>query len=196
MFLSYSRLSLRNLRGVAKRGYTYEDVKNILDTSKRVLVVEDNPVNSLLMVEILKKFSISPDVAYSGKECLEMMKIKDYDLIFMDVQMPDIDGYMLANIIRSKNLERKPIIVGVSAHAYKEDIEEAIKSGMDDYITKPIRMDDIIRVLVKYLSKTSTSVEVKKEELTVSDEILDEGVMKKFLDLVGKDRFEPLSGTF
>jgi HPt (histidine-containing phosphotransfer) domain-containing protein len=52
-------------------------------------------------------------------------------------------------------------------------------------------MDDIIRVLVKYLSKTSTSVEVKKEELTVSDEILDEGVMKKFLDLVGRDRFEP-----
>jgi len=176
---------------VAERGYTYEDVKNILDTSRRVLVVEDNPVNSLLMVEILKKFSISPDVAYSGKECLEMMKIKDYDLIFMDVQMPDMDGYKLTATIRSKNLERKPIIVGVSAHAYKEDIEEAIKSGMDDYITKPIRMDDIVRVLIKYLSKTSTSVEVKKEELTVSDEILDEGVMKKFLDLVGKDRFEP-----
>jgi PAS domain S-box-containing protein len=176
---------------VAERGYTYEDVKNILDTSRRVLVVEDNHVNSLLMVEILKKFSISPDVAYSGKECLEMMKIKDYDLILMDVQMPDMDGYKLTTIIRSKNLERKPIIVGVSAHAYKEDIEEAIKSGMDDYITKPIRMDDIIRVLVKYLSKTSTEVEVKKEELTVSDEILDEVVMKKFLDLVGKDRFEP-----
>jgi len=181
----------KGFEGVAERGYTYEDVKNILDTSKRVLVVEDNHVNSLLMVEILKKFSISPDVAYSGKECLEMMKIKDYDLIFMDVQMPDMDGYKLTTIIRSKNLERKPIIVGVSAHAYKEDIEEAIKSGMDDYITKPIRMDDIVRVLIKYLSKTSTEVEVKKEELTVSDEILDEGVMKKFLDLVGKDRFEP-----
>ncbi len=187
--LELLKIISKKFEGLSIREYSYEGVKNVLDPSKRILVVEDNPINSMLMVEILKKFSISPDVAYSGRECLEMMKIKDYDLIFMDVQMPDMDGYKLTTIIRSKNLKRKPIIVGVSAHAYKEDIEEAIRLGMDDYITKPVKVEDIVRVLIKYLSKTSMDAEIKKEELSVSDKLFDEGIMKKFLDLVGKDRF-------
>lgn len=123
--------------------------------SIRVLVAEDNPVNQMITLKMLKKLGYHTDVVASGQEALVALNERPYDLILMDCQMPIMDGYEATMAIRaSKTLPNPHIpIVAMTANAMEGDREECIKVGMDDYITKPITPKGLNAVLVKWTQK-------------------------------------------
>jgi signal transduction histidine kinase/DNA-binding response OmpR family regulator len=121
-----------------------------------VLVVEDVPLNQLLIVTLLKKMKCRVDVAANGDEAVEIAKNIDYDIIFMDCHMPEKDGYEATKEIRTYEIKttRNTIIIALTADAMQGDREKCIKAGMDDYLYKPINPEFLIEMMKKYLSNT------------------------------------------
>ncbi|WP_242695904.1 response regulator [Desertivirga brevis] len=112
----------------------------------RILLAEDNLINQKLAVRILNKLGYHPDVANDGVEALEMLPKKEYDLILMDVLMPNLDGLETTKKIRREGKYR-PKIVAMTANAYPEDKEACLAAGMDGYLSKPIQMESFIAAL-------------------------------------------------
>jgi len=127
-----------------------EDVQGL---SKKVLLVEDNHVNQKLASIILKKLNCSVDIAKNGEEAVTEIKRNIYDIIFMDCQMPVMNGFEATRAIRKyqqeNNLELTPI-VAMTANAMMGDKERCIQSGMDDYLKKPVRKQEVEDILKKY----------------------------------------------
>lgn len=115
----------------------------------RILLVEDQPVNLLLMQTILEKFSCETDTAKNGIEALQKTKINTYDMILMDCQMPEMDGFEATQKIRLTEMEtgRHIPIVALTADAMQGDKDRCLSVGMDDYINKPVRQNRILEVL-------------------------------------------------
>ncbi len=118
----------------------------------RILLVEDNAVNQKLAIRLLEKLGCRVDVAANGREGVEMLTLLPYDLVFMDCQMPELDGYDATRQIRASEtrMARVPIIA-MTANAMRGDREKCLEAGMDDYITKPIRTDDLAAMLQRWL---------------------------------------------
>ncbi|MGD1846563.1 MAG: PAS domain S-box protein [Salibacteraceae bacterium] len=110
----------------------------------RILIVEDNIVNQVLATKLLEKLGYKPDKAANGLEAVHALGLKHYDLILMDVQMPEMDGLEATRQIR-KGLpkERQPYIIAMTANALKGDREVCLKAGMNDYVSKPIVFEEI-----------------------------------------------------
>jgi len=143
----------------------FEEVKDV-DTptihtkySGKALVVEDNIINQKLIVNILKGFGLDIDVADNGEVAVEKRKSNDYDIIFMDIQMPVMDGIEATKQIKeyeeANSLPHIPIIA-LTANALKGDRERLLKEGLDEYISKPIEMAELLYILHKFLSSKST----------------------------------------
>ena len=120
-----------------------------------ILLVEDNMVNRKIVLRILeKKLGFHADAVTNGKEALQYLEKKDYDIVLMDCQMPEMDGYEAARIIRDENSSvrnhRIPIIA-MTANAVDGDREMCLKAGMDDYITKPINRQEFTDLIKRYL---------------------------------------------
>lgn len=114
----------------------------------KVLVVEDNIFNQKITLIMLQKFGYQADVAMNGNEAINFLSNQEYDLIFMDVQMPIMDGVTATKIIRENSLSAtKPWIVALTAGALPEDYQACINAGMNDYISKPIDIKEIARSL-------------------------------------------------
>lgn len=113
-----------------------------------ILVVEDNLINQKVIIHMLHKMGYEPDVSNNGIEALEQCAHKNYDLILMDVQMPEMDGLEATRIIR-KQLAIQPGIVAMTANAMAEDREECLKAGMDEYLSKPMKPNDVQQVIEK-----------------------------------------------
>lgn len=120
----------------------------------RVLVVEDEPMNMLLISEVLRKMGIEVIKAGNGKEALVMVAVHAPDLVFMDVNMPVMDGFTATRQIRSSTtgLNKIPIIA-LTADAMEEDKEHCLESGMNDYISKPFKLEEIYAIINKYCRK-------------------------------------------
>lgn len=117
----------------------------------RILLAEDNLINQRVASGILNNIGFRVDVVANGIEALKMINSHEYDLIFMDVQMPDMDGLEATqNIRRDKGLKSQPVIIAMTANAMKEDREMCLKVGMDDYIAKPVKISDIREMLLKW----------------------------------------------
>lgn len=123
-------------------------------SNARVLVVDDNKVNVKVLSAFLKQFGIECDKCYSGEDALLSTEDIEYDLIFMDHMMPDMDGAETSSKIRKSEKEwnKKVKIVACSANVMKGADELFLESGMDDYISKPIQIDVLKKKLIKYLS--------------------------------------------
>ncbi|MBA4166145.1 MAG: response regulator [Chitinophagaceae bacterium] len=131
-----------------------QNIQNLTDEfSKqyplRILVGEDNQMNQQLVLMILKRLGYEADISVNGKEVLEVISEKTYDLIFMDVQMPEMDGLEATRMIRLC-LSVQPVIVAMTANAMLGDREECLRAGMDDYISKPLNFEELVRVLEKW----------------------------------------------
>jgi PAS domain S-box-containing protein len=119
----------------------------------RILLVEDNNVNQQVALGLLKKFGLKADVAGNGAKAIEALIARDYDLVFMDVQMPVMDGFEATNRIRDPHSGvRNPAvkIIAMTAHAMKGDREACLDAGMDDYISKPVTAETLSQVLQKW----------------------------------------------
>jgi len=117
-------------------------------SSLRILVAEDNPVNQKLAIFMFKKLGCNIDIANNGVEVLDKLNHKVYDVIFMDMQMPEMDGVEATQRIRL-NCDPQPWIIAMTAHAVGEARETCLQAGMNDYISKPIRIEELTTVLLR-----------------------------------------------
>jgi PAS domain S-box-containing protein len=116
-----------------------------------VLVVEDSPVNQKLMRVVMQKMGYHADVAANGLEALEALRLKHYDLVFMDLQMPEMDGIEATRRIAAEwPPERRPAIVAMTANAMHGDREKCLEAGMDDYVSKPVAPETIQALLERF----------------------------------------------
>jgi signal transduction histidine kinase/CheY-like chemotaxis protein len=125
----------------------------------RVLVVEDNPVNQKLIVHLLKKTGAAVTVASNGLEALDRLKDTAVDVVLMDCQMPDLDGYETTLRIRAGDAgeaARQLPVIAVTAHALASDRERCLLAGMTDYLTKPIEPKALREMLQKYATRSDT----------------------------------------
>jgi signal transduction histidine kinase len=115
----------------------------------QVLIAEDNLVNQRILALFLESLGYSPKLANNGLEVLEALDQKNYDVIFMDIQMPKVDGITATRKIR-QDFKQQPWIVALTANALPEDRQLCIDAGMNDFITKPIQIEDIVNIFVRY----------------------------------------------
>ena len=131
---------------------TYESVLLRDYPGRRVLVVEDEPVNRELAMALLEEAGLIVDLAEDGLEAVDRIARNRYDLVFMDMQMPRLDGLDATRRIRESTPARALPIIAMTANAYAEDKARCLAAGMDDFITKPIEPETLFGVCVKWLS--------------------------------------------
>ncbi len=135
-----------------------KEVKNGL--KPRILLVEDNEVNRKIFISILKSHNMTCDVALDGSEALKAVSEKDYDIVFMDCQMPVMDGYESTAKIRLLEGDKKhTTIIAVTANAMEGDSAKCIEAGMDDYISKPIDFDIMFEMIEESTKKSEIGSE-------------------------------------
>ncbi|MEJ2154647.1 MAG: response regulator [Desulfobacteraceae bacterium] len=141
-----------------RKMHTQYSVREAMKHSVRILLAEDNPVNQKLAVMMLGKAGYTVDVAGNGKEAVAAFtKSPDaYDLIFMDVQMPEMDGKAATQTLRRLGFHKIPI-VAMTAHAMKGDREMCLNAGMNDYTTKPIKRETVFEMIHKFVLQKETS---------------------------------------
>ena len=113
------------------------------DLPLQILLAEDNAVNQKLAVRLLAQMGYQADLAGNGLETLQAMERQPYDVILMDIQMPEMDGLEATRAIRQMELERRPYIIAMTANAMQGDRESFLAGGMDDYVSKPVRVDEL-----------------------------------------------------
>ncbi|WP_353570923.1 response regulator [Candidatus Albibeggiatoa sp. nov. BB20] len=117
-----------------------------------LLLAEDNAFNQKVAATMLKKIGFEVDIAQNGQEALDKVTDGDYGLVFMDCEMPVMDGYKATQEIRAleKTTGKHVLIVAMTAHSSPEDRQQCLDCGMDDYIPKPFKMDSLKDVLEKW----------------------------------------------
>lgn len=141
-----------------KNTSTNEDISSVSQQIQpnmiSVLAVDDYPSNLKLVAALLENLGVKADCANNGYEALEFINRKKYDLIFMDIQMPGIDGIEVTNRIRSDEVPGMHIpIIALTAHALAAEREAVLRAGMDDYLTKPIDEKELQRVIAQWTKK-------------------------------------------
>jgi PAS domain S-box-containing protein len=133
-------------------------VKRLADTVPLdILLVEDNPVNQKVAAHLLARLGYNVDAVGNGLEAVKAVEQREYDLVFMDVQMPEMDGFAATREIRQRfDAARQPRIVALTANAIQGDRERCIDAGMDDYVAKPVKLDELHAVIVKYFGSGSS----------------------------------------
>ncbi|MEM9159271.1 MAG: response regulator [Verrucomicrobiota bacterium] len=136
-----------NLANAEKDSHPFE--------GKRALLVDDNPINAKLARHFLKKLKIEPEIATNGAEAVKQYEKNEYDFILMDLQMPVLDGYGASLKIREiesqREVDQRLPIIALTANAFPENRERCFESGMDDFLTKPLRIQDLKAILGNWL---------------------------------------------
>jgi len=153
---------------------------------KRVLIAEDYEVNQILMESLLEIFGIHPDFAENGRIASEMVKQNQYDLVLMDINMPEMDGIEATRLIRQYNTDIP--IVALTANALAGDKERFMSEGMNGYLTKPMVMDQLYRVLEEFLNKGQEGEEPRQPPKGAYKDLqealgLSEPALKRLFDL-------------
>ncbi|MEO1714926.1 MAG: response regulator, partial [Bacteroidota bacterium] len=119
----------------------------------QLLLAEDNIMNQRVASRMLQKMGIEPDIVGNGAEALKSIKMVPYNIILMDVQMPEMDGLEATRNIRKElpPSRTQPIIIALTANAMEEDRENCLNAGMDDFLTKPIRFGDLEKALIRWM---------------------------------------------
>jgi len=143
---------------VRKRNHTRSEAPRATQKNSRplaVLLVEDNKINQVVAGEMLKRLGHRVSIAESGKSALQLWEKEKFDLIFMDIQMPEMDGITATRILRGKDGGKQVPIIAMTAHAMKGDEDRFIEAGMDGYISKPIEQTLVFSVLERYCQDNS-----------------------------------------
>ncbi|KJU84274.1 sensory box histidine kinase/response regulator [Candidatus Magnetobacterium bavaricum] len=149
----------------------------------RILLVEDNATNRLLASEVLKKQGYTVTEAIDGAKAVEMLKNTHFDIILMDVHMPVMDGFEATKIIKASPTTHSIPIIAMTAYAMKGDRERCLAAGMDDYITKPIRANDLIEIIKRYGPEESLS-ETTQIPITDDIKLLARQAMQKHKEII------------
>lgn len=125
-----------------------------------ILLVEDNDTNLTFMLMLMEQLGYRVEIARNGLEAIDLVQKKDFDLVLMDIQMPKMNGLDATRNIRMLENGKYLKIVGLSANAYKEDVDEALKSGMNDYLSKPVSIKEIAKVIMERYKELQNKKEV------------------------------------
>jgi signal transduction histidine kinase/CheY-like chemotaxis protein len=121
-----------------------------------VLIVEDNPVNQRVLSRMVQKLGHTSAIAGSGEEALRRLETEGYDLVLMDMRMPGMDGLETTRELRRREgQDRHTIVVAATANAFSEDRERCLEAGMDDFLAKPVRLEDLQAMLLRWLPRAS-----------------------------------------
>jgi PAS domain S-box-containing protein len=125
-----------------------ESIEEDSHSALSILVVDDNSINQKVLTLLLKRLNFkNVSIANDGLECVEMFKNRNFDLVFMDLQMPNIDGLNATKIIRSLKLSKQPYIIALTGNVFVEDIKECYESGMDNFLSKPLDLETLKTVM-------------------------------------------------
>ncbi|WP_411679679.1 PAS domain S-box protein [Clostridium thailandense] len=129
------------------------DNKMTLNKAKRILIVEDNEINMKIACEMIERLGYKFECAYNGKQALEILKESPFDIILMDIQMPELNGYDTTKIIRKGEIgtQKHIHIIAMTAYSMNGDRETCIEMGMDDYISKPFDINTLKNVVLKFI---------------------------------------------
>jgi CheY-like chemotaxis protein/HPt (histidine-containing phosphotransfer) domain-containing protein len=153
-----------------------------------VLVAEDKSVNQLVAVRMLEKLGFRADVASNGREAVEMHARGEYEAIFMDCQMPELDGYQATAAIRRQEGDgRHTPIIAMTAHTLRGDRERCLDAGMDDYVGKPIRTADLADVIARALGRAHGARRTNGAAAKASDDELPLVDASRLEDVFGDD---------
>jgi CheY-like chemotaxis protein len=129
-------------------------IASIGKANPSILLAEDNAVNQMVAIRMLERLGCRADVAANGKEVLQALLCRSYDIVLMDVQMPEMDGLEAAGRIRSSS-GRQPYIIAMTAHAMKGDREVCLEAGMNDYVSKPVRMEELRAAILRAIQPSA-----------------------------------------
>lgn len=177
--------------------------RRFVDISPCILIVDDNTVNQLVATEILTKSGCIVETAGNGLEAIEKVSSRRYDLVFMDIQMPKMDGLTATAEIRKLNLPQLAPIIAMTAYSMQEDREKFISGGMDDYISKPITSDSLISKVHQWV-KNSQMEEVKVEQrpdatstpVSAPGEIINRDILDKLKSFANSETLESIYQEF
>ncbi len=173
----------------------------------RVLVAEDNRVNQMVATKMLEKLGYRADVAADGQEAVEALFLVPYAAVLMDVQMPEMDGYEATAEIRRREGEgpnrRRTPIIAMTASAMQGDREKALSAGMDDYVAKPVKPEELDAALERWIPRSDEETLVSEEATEGagaspddSTEPLDPSVIEGLFELGGPELVAELSDLF
>ena len=144
-------------------------------TGVRALVAEDHAINREIIIELLRQAGIEADIAVNGREAVEMTRTRDYDIAFMDIQMPEMDGFTATREIRKlgrKGSDRLPILA-MTAHALTGDREKSLEAGMNDHLTKPVNREALRAALRRWLPQEKyTTVASAGPDLVIKSDLM------------------------
>ena len=155
----------------------------------RILLADDNPINQKVALSVLQKLGYRADVAQNGMEVLKALENRAYDLLLLDVQMPEMDGFETATMIKKRWDETKrPKIIAITGNALSGDREKCLQAGMDDYMAKPIRVAELQSLLENWgaqILKTSDTVFFTQKGITTS--FLDQDLLEELRSMPIED---------
>ncbi|HEX5652547.1 MAG TPA: response regulator, partial [Chitinophagaceae bacterium] len=147
---------------------TKENNQNLhfMNNNVKILVAEDNIMNQQLIKHLLKNWNFKFDLVFNGIQAVEALKKDEYDLVLMDIQMPEMDGHMATRTIRNELRSNIPVIA-MTAHAMAGEKEKCLNVGMNDYISKPLNEDDLFNIILRYAKTDNISLGVKAPDKSV-----------------------------
>lgn len=149
-----SKKQIKNLKGIQSKGEPENCLESLDTKNLRILLVEDNKLNQRVAVGMLAKLGCVAEAANNGLEAVELLREKKYDLVFMDIQMPEMDGLEATGIVRrgaAGSENRNVPIIAMTAHASRQDRKTCLSAGMNDYVPKPISSELIGKAMLRVL---------------------------------------------
>ncbi len=159
-----------------------------------ILVAEDNPVNQKVAIYQLQKLGFYPDVVDNGQLALAALSRKNYDVVLMDCQMPELDGYAATREVRRAEGDvRHTWIIAMTANSLEGDRDKCLAAGMDDYVSKPVKPDNLARALGRFVGTLPEAPLVRSVEPLEHDDVIDPSALASFREM--DDQGEDLLGT-
>jgi PAS domain S-box-containing protein len=162
----------------------------------KILVAEDNIINQKLILKILSQLGYKADVVGNGIEVIETLKRQRYDLILMDIQMPEMDGLEATRYINANwKSDEKPTIVAMTANVMHGDKDKCINAGMDDYLGKPVLIEDVQKIIIKWANFAKTRKVVKRRNIKTSL-MLDSDIIYGLKELDDSNNFKEVINLY